>query len=172
MRVGILLTPSFLETEAALTAEVARLLGWESFTIARGRTALEGVAGAVWTPKYTFAARPEMDLLVVPGGAQMSKLGRDEQHQAWLGEHWEALRAVFCGANAALFMLESGHLSGKVAAHPGAREALAQTALKVVAEAAHWEGKVCTTRGYLDLARALLDYAGFADEPKRHLGLL
>ncbi|WP_027883594.1 DJ-1/PfpI family protein [Meiothermus rufus] len=171
MRLGILLTPGFLEAEAALVMEAARLLGWERFTIARGRTALEGSAGAVWTPKYTFAARPGLDVLVIPGGSQMRKLGRDDAYQDWLEEVWESLRAVFAGANGALFLLEAGRLSGSAAAHPVAAEALAGTPLKRVEEGWHWQGKLCTTQGYLELVQALLDWAGFAQEARAHLGL-
>ncbi len=171
MRLGILLTPGFLEAEAALTMEVARLLGWERFTLARGRTALEGSAGAVWTPKYTFAARPELDVLVIPGGPSMSRLGRDAEHQDWLNEAWSGLRAVFCGANGALFLLEAGHVSGRVAAHPITREALDGTALQRCDEPYHWQGKICTTQGYFALASAVLDWAGFAEEARAHLGL-
>jgi putative intracellular protease/amidase len=168
---GVLLTPGFLEVEAALVLEVARLLGWERFTLARGRTALEGSAGVVWTPKYTFAARPEPDVLVIPGGPQMSKLGRDAEHQDWLGEVWEGLRAIFTGANGVLFLWEAGQVSGKVAAHPVAKEALAGTPLEHCQEPYHWQGKVCTTQGYLALAGAVLDWAGFAEEVRAHLGL-
>lgn len=171
VKLAVLLSPGFLEAEAALTLEAARLLGWESFTVARGRTSLEGAAGAVWTPRFTFVARPEPDVLVVPGGVSMSKLGRDEQHQDWLAEVWERQKAVFCGANGALFLLEAGRVSGRVAVHPVAREALAGTALTLAEGPTHWSGKVCTTRGYADLARALLDWAGFADDAKQHLGL-
>ncbi|GIW32907.1 DJ-1/PfpI family protein [Meiothermus sp.] len=171
MRIGVLLTPGFLEAEAALVLEVARLLGWEGFTLARGRTALEGSAGAVWTPRYTFAARPEMDVLVIPGGSQMSKLGRDAEHQDWLSEVWDGLRAVFAGANGVLFLWEAGQVSGQVTAHPIAEEALARTALERSREPYRWQGKVCTTRGYLALAGALLDWAGFAEEARAHLGL-
>ncbi|GEM88291.1 DJ-1/PfpI family protein [Meiothermus granaticius] len=171
MRLGVLLTPGFLEAEAALVLEVARLLGWERFTIARGRTALEGSAGAVWTPKYTFAARPELDVLVIPGGPQMSKLGRDPQHQDWLSEGWEGLRAMFTGANGVLLLLEAGLISGKVSAHPVAWEALEGSALELTREAYHWRGKICTTRGYLELGRAVLEWAGFAEEARAHLGL-
>lgn len=171
MRLGILLTPGFLEAEAALAMEAARLLGWERFTLARGRTALEGSAGAVWTPKYTFAARPDLDVLVIPGGPNMSRLGRDTEHQDWLNEAWGGLRAVFCGANGVLFLLEAGRVSGKVVTHPIAKEALAGTALEQLHEGSHWQGKVCTTQGYLELTRALLDWAGFANEAKAHLGL-
>ncbi len=171
MRLAVLLTPGFLEAEAAWVMEVARLLGWERFTIARGRTALEGSAGAVWTPKYTFAARPEPDVLAIPGGPNMSKLGRDAEHRDWLNETWGRLRAVFAGANGALFLLEAGQLSGQVAAHPVAAEALAGTALRRVREGRCWQGKVCTTQGYLELARAVLDWAGFAEEARSHLGL-
>jgi len=171
MRMGVLLTPGFLEVEAALAMEEARLLGWERFTLARGRTALEGSAGAVWTPKYTFAARPELDLLVIPGGPQMRKLGRDSEHQDWLGEVWGGLRAVFAGANAALFLWEAGYVSGQVAAHPIAQEALAGTALERSQEPYHWQGRVCTTQGYLALAGAVLDWAGFCEEARAHLGL-
>lgn len=171
MRMGVLLTPGFLEAEASLAMEVARLLDWERFTVARGRTALEGSAGAVWTPKYTFAARPELDLLMIPGGPHMRRLGRDLEHQDWLGEIWGSLRAIFAGANAALLLWEAGHVSGKVAVHPIAEEALAGTALERSSEPCHWQGKVCTTRGYLALADAVLDWAGFAEEARVHLGL-
>jgi len=171
MRMGVLLTPGFLEAEAALVMEVARLLGWERFSIARGRTALEGSAGAVWTPKYTFAARPELDLLVIPGGPQMRKLGRDSEHQHWLGEVWNSLRAVFTGANAALFLWEAGYVSGQVAAHPIAQEALAGTALERSQGPFHWQDRVCTTQGYLALAGAVLDWAGSSEKARGHLGL-
>ncbi|ADD27969.1 MULTISPECIES: DJ-1/PfpI family protein [Meiothermus] len=171
MRLGVLLTPGFLEAEAALAMEAARLLGWERFTVARGRTALEGSAGAVWTPKYTFVARPELDVLVIPGGPNMRKLGRDLEHQDWLNEVWSSLRAVFTGANGALLLWEAGHVSGQVAAHPITAEALAGTALERSKAPHHWQGKVCTTQGYLALARAMLDWAGFAEEARAHLGL-
>ncbi len=171
MRLGVLLSPGFLEAEAALVLEASRLLGWEAFTVARGRTSLEGAAGSVWTPKYTFVARPQMDALVIPGGVSMSKLGRDEQHQDWLSENWESLRAVFCGANAALFLLEAGRLSGQVVSHSVADEAIAATTLSKTSGAFHWNGKVCTTGGYLHLLGAVLEWAGFSDEAKRHLGL-
>ena len=168
---GVLLTPGFLEAEAALAMEVARLLDWERFTVARGRTALEGSAGAVWTPRYTFAARPELDVLVIPGGPNMRKLGRDAEHRDWLSEVWDSLRAIFTGANGALFLWEAGHISGKVAAHPISKEALATTALERCKEPYHWQGKVCTTQGYLTLAQAVLDWAGFTEETRAHLGL-
>lgn len=171
MKVGILLSPGFLEAESALAMEVCRLLGWEVFTVARGRTSLEGAAGSAWTPKYTFVARPELEVLVIPGGANMSKLGRDEQHQDWLNQNWEGLRAVFCGANAVLFLLEAGRLSGQVVSHAVADKALAATSLSKATGAFHWNGKTCTTGGYLHLVEAMLEWAGFADETKRHLGM-
>lgn len=172
MRLGVLLTPGFLEAEAALAMEAARLLGWERFTVARGRTALEGSAGAVWTPKYTFVARPELDVLVIPGGPNMRKLGRDLEHQDWLNEVWGSLRAVFTGANGALLLWEAGHVSGQVAAHPITEETLAGTSLERSQAPYHWQGKVCTTQGYLALAGAVLDWAGFAEEARAHLGLV
>jgi transcriptional regulator GlxA family with amidase domain len=171
MRIGVLLTPGYLEAEAALVLEVARLLKLESFTLARGRTALEGSAGAVWTPKYTFAARPEMDVLIVPGGPQMSKLGNDAQHRDWMQEVWPGLRAVFLGANAGLFLLEQGELRSPVAAHPLAHEALREKGIRTLDQPWSWNGKVCTTGGYLELARALLDWTGFADEARQQMGL-
>lgn len=172
MRLGVLLTPGFLEAEAALAMEAARLLGWERFTVARGRTALEGSAGAVWTPKYTFVARPELDVLVIPGGPNMRKLGRDLEHQDWLNEVWGSLRAVFTGANGALLLWEAGHVSGQVAAHPITEETLAGTSLERSQAPYHWQGKVCTTQGYLALVKAMLDWAGLAEEARAHLGLV
>jgi len=171
MRMGVLLTPGFLEAEAALVMETARLLGWERFAIARGRTALEGSAGAVWTPRYSFVARPELEVLVIPGGPNMRKLGRDAEHQDWLNEIWGDLRAVFVGVNGVLFLLEAGHLSGRVAAHPITEEGLVGTTLERTREPYQWQGKVCTTQGYLALSGAVLDWAGFAEEARAHLGL-
>ncbi|RDI96496.1 thiamine biosynthesis protein ThiJ [Meiothermus sp. QL-1] len=171
MRMGVLLTPGFLEAEAALALEVARLLQWEGFTLARSRASLEGNAGAVWTPKYTLAARPGLELLVIPGGSQMRRLGREAEHRAWLEEVWEGLQAVWTGANGALFLLEAGHLSGKAAAHPLAHEALRAAHLEPVAAPYHWQGKLCTTQGYLALLQALLDWANPAASIWTHLGL-
>jgi putative intracellular protease/amidase len=171
MRIGVLLTPGYLEAEAALVLEALRLLRIEAFTVARGRTALEGSGGAVWTPKFTFAARPELDVLVIPGGPQMSKLGNDPQHQDWLREIWPGLKAVFLGANAGLFLLEQGELRSPVAAHHLAHEALREKGIRIENKPWVWNAKVCSTAGYLELTRALLDWTGFADTAKNHIGL-
>lgn len=81
-----MLTPGFLEAEAALVLEVCRLLGLEAFTFAKARSSLEGQAGAVWTPRFAFSGRPEMEALVIPGGASMRRMGRDPVVQGWLEE--------------------------------------------------------------------------------------
>jgi putative intracellular protease/amidase len=173
VQLGVLLSPGFLEAEAALALEVARLLKWEAFTLARGRTALEGAGGSVWTPRYVLGARTALDVLVIPGGPQMSKLGRDPDHQDWFAQVWEGLRAVFTGANAALMLLELGHLqrSEPLAAHPVALEALRERGFWPEARPILWQGKVCTTRGYLELPRAMLEWAGFSGEARAHMGL-
>lgn len=173
MQLGVLLSPGFLEAEAALALEVARLLKWEAFTLARGRTALEGAGGSVWTPRYVLGARTALEVLVIPGGPHMSKLGRDPDHQDWFAQVWGALRAVFAGSNAALMLLELGQLrrSEPLAAHPLALEALRERGFRPEARPWLWQGKVCTTRGYLELPKAMLEWAGFSEEAKAHLGL-
>jgi putative intracellular protease/amidase len=173
VQLGVLLSPGFLEAEAALALEVARLLKWEAFTLARGRTALEGAGGSVWTPRYVLGARTALEVLVIPGGPHMSKLGRDPDHQDWFAQVWGALRAVFAGSNAALMLLELGQLrrSEPLAAHPLALEALRERGFRPEARPWLWQGKVCTTRGYLELPKAMLEWAGFSEEAKAHLGL-
>ncbi|PZA06166.1 MULTISPECIES: DJ-1/PfpI family protein [unclassified Meiothermus] len=171
MRVGVLLTPSFLEAEAALALEVCRLLGLEAFTFAKARSSLEGQAGAVWTPRFALSGRPQMEVLVVPGGASMRRMGRDPVLQGWLEEAWPHLQAVFLGANASLFLAEAGYLGGTVTAQALAREALAERGFRVVEAPLVWHGKVCSTRGYLDLARALLDWQLAPPGLRQHLGL-
>ncbi|MER3479688.1 MAG: thiamine biosynthesis protein ThiJ [Meiothermus sp.] len=172
MRVGVLLTPSFLEAEAALVLEVCRLLGLEAFTLAKARHSLEGQAGAVWTPKFAISGRPQMEALVIPGGAHMSRMGRDPVVQGWLEETWPHLQAVFLGANASLLLAEAGHLSGPVAAPPLARQDLAEKGFRVVEAPLAWHDKVCSTRGYLDLVRAVLDWRLAPSELRQRLGLL
>lgn len=172
MRVGVLLTPGFLEAEAALVLEVCRLLGLEAFTFAKARSSLEGQAGAVWTPRFAFSGRPEMEALVIPGGASMRRMGRDPVVQGWLEEAWSHLQAVFLGVNASLFLAEAGYLAGAVTAQALAREALAEKGFRVVEAPLVWHDKVCSTRGYLDLARAVLDWQLAPAEVRQHLGLL
>lgn len=103
----------------------------------------------------------------------MSKLGRDPDHQDWFAQVWGALRAVFAGSNAALMLLELGQLrrSEPLAAHPLALEALRERGFRPEARPWLWQGKVCTTRGYLELPKAMLEWAGFSEEAKAHLGL-
>lgn len=170
MRVGVLLTPHFLEAEAALVLEACRVLGLEAFTIAKSRSAHEGVAGSIWTPKYAFSARPEMQALVVVGGTQMSKLGQDAVHREWLSATMPGLQAVFLGANASLFWLESSQLNGAVAAHPLAVGPLAEKHITVVTEAVHWQQGVCSTQGYGWLVQALLDWQLAPPEVRAALG--
>jgi putative intracellular protease/amidase len=167
-----LLTPGFLEVEAALALEVCRLLGLEAFTFAKARSSLESQAGAVWTPKFALSGRPQMEALVIPGGTSMRRMGRDPVVQGWLEEAWPHLQAVFLGANASLFLAEAGYLAGAVTAQALAREALAEKGFRVVEAPSVWHGKVCSTRGYLDLTRALLDWQLAPAEVRQHLGLL
>ncbi len=180
MRIGVLLTMGFLEAEAAGVLELVRLVRRaggtvEAVTVAKGRPSLEGAAGAVWTPKYAVVVRPELEVLVIPGGQGMAKAGRDPVLAAWLHEVWPALDAVFLGANAAVLLAEAGLAPHAVAAHPRARAALEAHPIRVVDAPVHREGRLVSTQGYAHLLRALADHLAAhglpVHEALEHLGL-
>ncbi len=172
MRIGVLLTMGFLEAEAAPVLDAARILreagaGLEAFTLAKSRHALEGAAGSVWTARYALPARPELDVLVVPGSRSLARAARDLQIELWLEEVWPRLQAVFLGANGPVFLGELGRAPQLVAAHPAYAGEVKRYA-KLGHETAYAVGKVTTTAGYLFLLGALLDHlqsAGFDIEP-------
>lgn len=153
-QLGILLTPGFLELEAATALEVCRQLKIPACTVARARSSLEGLAGAIWTPRFAFPACPPLQVLVIPGGSQMRRQGSDPATQEWLDrQHKGPLRAVFLGSNAALLWHSFRPLSEPVAARPETATALLEEGLEVSHQAICWEGTLCSTQG----ARALED---------------
>ncbi|WP_287372956.1 thiamine biosynthesis protein ThiJ [Oceanithermus sp.] len=167
MRIGVLLTMGFLEAEAAPVLDAVRILreagaGIEAFTLAKSRHALEGAAGTVWTAKYALSARPELDVLVVPGSKGLARAARDLQIELWLEEVWPRLEAVFLGANGPVFLGELGRAPQLVAAHPAYADEVKRYA-KLGHETAYAVGKVTTTAGYLFLLGALLDHLQSAE---------
>jgi hypothetical protein len=163
MRLGVLLTPGFLEDEAALSLEVARRKGWEGVTFARHRASLEGAAGSVWVPRYSLAARPELDLLVIPGSLRMSRQAQDPLLRGWLDEEIGRLQAIFLGANAAVLL--SSYLQSPLSAAPQAQEVLQNLGFALSEAPWLWQGSFCTTQGHLALLRALMAWAGLGAEP-------
>lgn len=155
---GVLLFPGFYEVEAALALEAARALGLERATLAKGRRALLGRAGAVWTPTYAFPARPPLRALVLPGAEGVERWGADPVYLAFLDEVWEDLEAVFVGENAHLFLAEAGRLPPRVAAPEGVAPLLLAQGYRVEEAPWHREGRVWTTRGGMDLWAALWDW--------------
>lgn len=157
--VGILLTPGFLEVEAALALEACRQQQVAACTVARARSSLEGMAGAIWTPKYAFPACPPLRALVIAGGSQMRRQGLDLTTQTWLRRLQEGpLKAVFLGGNAALLWHSFQPLSLPVAARSEAAEALSEAGLTLSPQAVCWEGPICSTQGGPHLAQALQDW--------------
>jgi len=162
----------FLEAEAAPVLDAARILResgaeLEAFTLAKSRHSLEGAAGTVWTARYSLPARPELNLLVVPGGKGLARAARDLQMELWFEEVWPRLDAIFLGANGPVFLGELGRAPQLVAAHPAYLEEVKRYA-KPGHETAYAVGKVTTTAGYLFLLGALLDHlqaAGFDIDP-------
>ncbi|GEM_PF-132766 len=162
MRVGVLLTMGFFEAEAAVVLDAMRILkenGAEvkAFTLAKSRHGLEGAAGSSWTARYALSARPQLDVLVVPGGKGLVRAARDLQTELWLEEVWPELKGVFLGGNGAVFLGELGRAPQLVAAHPAYAPEVGRYA-KVGHETAYAVGKVTTTAGYLFLLGAVLDH--------------
>ncbi len=163
---GILLFPNFYEVEAALALEAARGLGLPRATLAKGRRALLGRAGAVWTPTYAFPARPPLRALVLPGAEGVERFGEDPVYLAFLEEVWESLEAVFLGENAHLFLAEAGRLPRRVAAAQGVASPLLAQGYQVVEAPWHREGRVWSTRGGMDLWAALWNWGQNVIEEK------
>lgn len=161
MQIAVLLTPGFLESEAALVLEVARIWaqndsGIEAFTIAKARNSLQGAGGSVWTPKLTFMSRDPIEILVIPGGQTMAKSGRDPAIQSWLAQTWPNLKQVFLGSNAPVMLAEAGLCPTKVAAHPRAEETLASFGIKLMADSIFEQDKIISTRGQMALVQSLI----------------
>ncbi len=157
--IGILLTPGFLEVDAALALEVCRQQQVAAYTVARARSSLEGLAGAIWTPKFAFPACPPLRALVVPGGSQMRRQGLDPTTQTWLLRLLDGpLEAVFLGSNGALFWNSFQPLSLPVAARGEAAAALGEAGLTLSSQTVCWEGSICSTQGGPYLAQALEDW--------------
>lgn len=161
MQIAVLLTPGFLESEAALVLEVARIWGQsqaeiEAFTIAKARTSLQAAGGSVWTPKLTFMSRDPVEVLVIPGGQTMTKSGRDPAIQNWLRQTWHNLEHVFLGSNAAILLAEAGLCPNKVAAHPVAGATLAGLGIALAPDSVMEQGKVVSSRGQLALVQSLV----------------
>lgn len=155
---GVLLFPNFYEVEAALALEAARGLGLPRATLAKGRRALLGRAGAVWTPTYAFPARPSLRALVLPGAEGVERWGKDPVYLAFLEEVWGDLEAVFVGENAHLFLSEAGRLPDRIAASKEVATLLRVQGYRVEEAPWHREGRVWTTRGGMDLWVALWDW--------------
>ncbi len=64
-----------LQTAAALAGDALEL---EAFTVARSRASIQTDADLTLTPAWPFAAVPELDGLVVPGGAGVAQALRDD----------------------------------------------------------------------------------------------
>jgi len=129
----------------------------EAFTLAKSRHGLEAAAGSLWTAKYALSARPQLDVLVIPGSKGLARAARDLQIELWLEDVWGGLEAVFLGANGPVFLGELGRAPALVAAHP-AYAAEVRRYAQVGHETAYAVGKVTTTAGYLFLLGALLDH--------------
>ena len=162
MRIGVFLTMGFLEAEAAPVLDAIRIMREsgsevEAFTIAKSRHGLEAAAGSLWTAKYALAARPQLEVLVVPGGRGLARAARDLQVGLWIEEIWNGLQAVFLGANGPVFLGEMGRAPALVAAHPAYADEVRRYA-QLGHETAYAVGRVTTTAGYLFLLGALLDH--------------
>ncbi len=162
MRVGVFLTMGFLEAEAAPVLDAVRILresgaAIEALTVAKSRHGLEAAAGSLWTAKYALTARPQLDVLVVPGSKSLARAARDLQVELWMEEIWNDLQAVFLGANGPVFLGELGRAPALVAAHPAYAKEVRRYA-QIGHETAYAVGKVTTTAGYLFLLGALLDH--------------
>lgn len=85
---------------------------FHAFTFARESTPVLSDCGARLTPDYSFAACPPLDILVVPGGADVLPQMRDAETIATLQRLARGAQYVTSVCTGALILAEAGLLEG------------------------------------------------------------
>jgi cyclohexyl-isocyanide hydratase len=97
-----------------------------TFTFAKECAPVRSDSDAVLTPDHGFADCPEIDVLVVPGAADVLPQLQDPEVIAFLGECGRRARAVTSVCSGALLLAEAGLLRGyEAATHWAYKDALA-----------------------------------------------
>lgn len=121
MRVAILLFQDVLELDAAGPHSVFRTAARfspgpiELTTVARSRAPVIGAGGMVIVPNLAFAASPELDVMIVPGGPGADSAGRDPATIAFLVAAAGRARVVASVCTGAMTLGGAGLLRGLVA---------------------------------------------------------
>lgn len=121
MRVAILLFQNVLELDAVGPHTIFRTAARyapepvDVTTVGRSRAPVVGSGGMVVVPNLAFAASPEFDVLVVPGGPGADAAGRDPPTVAFLQAAAGRARVVASVCTGAMTLGGAGLLRGLVA---------------------------------------------------------
>ena len=86
---------------------------FETFTVARTRSAITAIGGLQVVPHYAWEDAPAIDILVVPGGFGTRGLLHDEATLTWIRETAARSRQVTSVCTGALLLAKIGLLQGK-----------------------------------------------------------
>lgn len=152
---------------------------FDVFTVAKTAAPVTATGGLTVVPRYTLAACPSLDLLIVPGGFGTRPLLHDREVLAWVAERARAARRVASVCTGALVLAAAGLLAGRRATtHWAALDQLGQLhdPARVVRDA-RWveDGPVLTSAGVaagIDLAFAIVEQRcgrAVAEETARYI---
>ena len=109
---------------------------FNAFTFAKEKKGIQSDCGALLTPHYGFSDCPDLDILVVPGGANVLAQMIDAEVQAFIGRQGTQAKYVTSVCTGALILAEAGLLNGyRATTHWSALDQLATfPAIEVVDE--------------------------------------
>ncbi|WP_028707736.1 DJ-1/PfpI family protein [Propionicicella superfundia] len=168
-RLGILLFDGVEELDAMGPWEVLSYWtshhpadGWETRLVARDKVPVTAAKGAVLVPHAAWA--PDLDLVVIPGGAGTRALMRDAGTLAWVRDLRERGALITSVCTGALVLAAAGLLAGRAATtyHASFGELLAAEPTCLPDREARWvdTGDVVTAAGVsagIDMALHLVD---------------
>jgi Tol biopolymer transport system component/putative intracellular protease/amidase len=82
-------------------------------TVARDSTAITTYMGLTVVPDRVLGDHPPVDVLVLPGGAGTSAIGRDPSVRAWIDRTVEEARYVLTTCTGIFLLVDGGHLAGR-----------------------------------------------------------
>lgn len=155
--------------------------------LGRERTPVRDARGLILTPEMTLAEAPQLDLLLVPGGAGVNALMEDEEVLEFIRRQAAGAKFIFSVCTGALVLGAAGLLKGRRATtHWASHHLLATLGAQPVNERVVLDGNVVTAAGVTSgidgalrlvsllrgdrIARTIQLYIQYAPEPPYHCG--
>ena len=113
LNIGFLIYPNLDQADFTGPFEILSRIPESTFhVIWKNRDSLRDSRGLILTPEITFAEAPQVDVLVIPGGAGQEALMNDEVTLSFLRDQASAVQYVFSVCTGALLCGAAGLLRG------------------------------------------------------------